>query len=187
MWPASNGERRASTLPRARARDDGSDGDDAKIGVGDKVRAKYKGRAKEYDGVIKDGEKRGAFRRDLHDQVWCWCCVEINHRRDATPWSLKFRFARYDDGEIETYVNKKFITVTRAKSRSRSRSKSDDSRSKKKRRDRSRSSSSSRSRSPKRGRQAPRGRQMHGSLPRRWRRAGKVLSRQGRSYSSDGL
>ena len=59
---------------------------------------------------------------------------------------------RYDDGEIETYVNKKFITVTRAKSRSRSRSTSDDSRSKKKRRDRSRSSSSSRSRSPKRGR-----------------------------------
>ena len=59
---------------------------------------------------------------------------------------------RYDDGEIETYVNKKFITVTRAKSRSRSRSKSDDSRSKKKRRDRSRSSSSDRSRSPKRGR-----------------------------------
>ena len=68
-------------------------------------------------------------------------------------WSLTARFPhRYDDGEIETYVNKKFITVTRAKSRSRSRSKSDDSRSKKKRRDRSRSSSSDRSRSPKRGR-----------------------------------
>ena len=59
---------------------------------------------------------------------------------------------RYDDGEIETYVNKKFITVTRAKSRSRSRSKSDDSRSKKKRRDRSRSSSSTGRAVPKRGR-----------------------------------
>ena len=69
----------------------------------------------------------------------------------ARPNSL-VGFRRYDDGEIETYVNKKFFTVTRAKSRSRSRSKSDDSRSKKKRRDRSRSSSSDRSRSPKRGR-----------------------------------
>ena len=75
-------------------------------------------------------------------------------RRSIQSTRLTARFPhRYDDGEIETYVNKKFITVTRAKSRSRSRSKSDDSRSKKKRRDRSRSSSSSdRSRSTKRGR-----------------------------------
>ena len=74
-------------------------------------------------------------------------------RRSIQSTRLTARFPhRYDDGEIETYVNKKFITVTRAKSRSRSRSKSDDSRSKKKRRDRSRSSSSDRSSSPKRGR-----------------------------------
>ena len=76
----------------------------------------------------------------------------VSHRSiPSTRLTVRFPH-RYDDGEIETYVNKKFITVTRAKSRSRSRSKSDDSRSKKKRRDRSRSSSSSRSRSPKRGR-----------------------------------
>ena len=81
------------------------------------------------------------------------CPASHKAHTPSTRLSLTARFPhRYDDGEIETYVNKKFITVTRAKSRSRSRSKSDDSRSKKKRRDRSRSSSSDRSRSPKRGR-----------------------------------
>jgi hypothetical protein len=40
---ASNGEKaRRVDASDVRARDDGSDGDDAKIGVGDKVRAKYK-------------------------------------------------------------------------------------------------------------------------------------------------
>ena len=40
---ASNGEKARRVDPEdVRARDDGSDGDDAKIGVGDKVRAKYK-------------------------------------------------------------------------------------------------------------------------------------------------
>ena len=40
---ASNGEKaRRIDAELVRARDDGSDGDDAKIGVGDKVRAKYK-------------------------------------------------------------------------------------------------------------------------------------------------
>ena len=81
-----------------------------------------------------------------------WHGNVVSHRSiPSTRLTVRFPH-RYDDGEIETYVNKKFITVTRAKSRSRSRSKSDDSRSKKKRRDRSRSSSSDRSRSPKRGR-----------------------------------
>jgi len=59
---ASNGEKaRRVDSEDVRARDDGSDGDDAKIGVGDKVRAKYKGRAKEYDGVIKEAHSDGTF------------------------------------------------------------------------------------------------------------------------------
>ena len=173
---ASNGEKaRRIDASDVRARDDGSDGDDVKIGVGDQVRAKYKGRAKEYDGVIKEAHSDGTFtiKSDAVHKANCRGSSPppLNHGLhaiDATPvrWHgnvvshrwiqstrLTARFPhRYDDGEIETYVNKKFITVTRAKSRSRSRSKSDDSRSKKKRRDRSRSSSSDRSRSPKRGR-----------------------------------
>ena len=172
---ASNGEKaRRVDAEDARARDDGSDGDDAKIGVGDKVRAKYKvrdparklnltpstrvsrrvrstqGRAKEYDGVIKEAHSDGTSRSSRRHRCplqaprtrasrWRNVVIDATH---SPPDSRR----RYDDGEIETYVNKKFITVTRAKSRSRSRSKSDDSRSKKKRRDRSRSSSSSRSR-----------------------------------------
>ena len=197
---ASNGEKaRRVDASDVRARDDGSDGDDAKIGVGDQVRAKYKvrdaartlnltpstrvsrrvrstqGRAKEYDGVIKEAHSDGTFtiksaavhkansrgssppplNHGLHaiDATPVrWHGNAVSHRSiPSTRLTLRFPH-RYDDGEIETYVNKKFITVTRAKSRSRSRSKSDDSRSKKKRRDRSRSSSSDRSRSPKRGR-----------------------------------
>ena len=90
------------------------------------------------------------------------CPASHKAHTPSTRLSLTARFPhRYDDGEIETYVNKKFITVTRAKSRSRSRSKSDDSRSKKKRRDRSRSSSSDRSRSPKRGRKLREGGRAH--------------------------
>ena len=59
---ASNGEKaRRVDASDVRARDDGSDGDDAKIGVGDKVRARYKGRAKEYDGVIKEAHSDGTF------------------------------------------------------------------------------------------------------------------------------
>ena len=88
---ASNGEKaRRVDASDVRARDDGSDGDDAKVGVGDKVRAKYKvsdparklnltplrpheslrasrrvrstqGRAKEYDGVIKEAHSDGTF------------------------------------------------------------------------------------------------------------------------------
>ena len=59
---ASNGEKaRRVDASDVRARDDGSDGDEAKIGVGDKVRAKYKGRAKEYDGVIKEAHHDGTF------------------------------------------------------------------------------------------------------------------------------
>ena len=59
---ASNGEKaRRVDSEDVRARDDGSDGDDAKIRVGDKVRAKYKGRAKEYDGVIKEKNEDGTF------------------------------------------------------------------------------------------------------------------------------
>ena len=83
---ASNGEKaRRVDASDVRARDDGSDGDDAKISVGDKVRAKYKvrdaartlnltpstrvsrrvrstqGRAKEYDGVIKEAHSDGTF------------------------------------------------------------------------------------------------------------------------------
>ena len=87
---ASNGEKARRIDPEdVRARDDGSDGDDAKISVGDKVRAKYKvrgparklsltpspheslrasrrvrstqGRAKEYDGVIKEAHSDGTF------------------------------------------------------------------------------------------------------------------------------
>ena len=196
---ASNGEKARRIDPEdVRARD-GSDDDDAKIRVGDKVRAKYKvrdaarklnltpstrvsrrvrstqGRAKEYDGVIKEAHHDGTFTIKSGAVCKSNCRGSspppLNHGLhaiDATPFRwhgnvvshrsipstrLTVRFPhRYDDGEIETYVNKKFITVTRAKSRSRSRSKSDDSRSKKKRRDRSRSSSSDRSRSPKRGR-----------------------------------
>ncbi len=206
---ASNGEKaRRIDAEDVRARDGSDDEGGSKIGVGDKVRAKYKvrdparklnltpstrpheslrasrrvrstqGRAKEYDGVIKEAHHDGTFT------------------------------IKYDDGEIETYVNKKFITVTRAKGRSRSRSKSDDSRSKEKRRDRSRSSSSDRSRSPKRGRKLREGDKcearfrgkssakygrgvLRPSTSRRWRRGvtrrsstpiAQVLQRQGVSH-----
>jgi hypothetical protein len=197
---ASNGEKaRRIDAELVRARDGSDDEGGSKISVGDKVRAKYKvrdsarklnltpstrvsrrvrstqGRAKEYDGVIKEAHSDGTYtiKSDAVHKANCRGSSPppLNHGLhaiDATPvrWHgnvvshrsipstrLTVRFPhRYDDGEIETYVNKKFITVTRAKSRSRSRSKSDDSRSKKNRRDRSRSSSSSRSRSPKRGR-----------------------------------
>ena len=97
---ASNGEKaRRVDASDVRARDDGSDGDDAKIGVGDKVRAKYKvrdpggrrrhrvealrrvrstqGRAKEYDGVIVEAHSDGTYtikyprhRRDASSMAW---------------------------------------------------------------------------------------------------------------------
>ena len=58
---ASNGEKaRRVDSEDVRARD-GSDDDESKISVGDKVRAKYKGRAKEYDGVIKEKNEDGTF------------------------------------------------------------------------------------------------------------------------------
>ena len=113
------------------------------------------GRAKEYDGVIKEAHSDGTFtiKHCAQRPTRSLQPASVVAHTPSTRLSLTARFShRYDDGEIETYVNKKFITVTRAKSRSRSRSKSDDSRTKKKRRDRSRSSSSDRSRSPKRGR-----------------------------------
>ena len=151
----SNGEKaRRVDAELVRSRDGSEDGG-SKPRVGDKVRAKYKGRAKEFPGLIKEAHSDGTYT------------------------------IKYDDGEIETYVNKKFITVTRAKSRSRSRSDSDsDRRPKKKRSGRSRSASSSRSKNPKRGRKLREGDKVEARF--RGTSSGKIFPGKVRRVNSDG-
>ena len=122
---ASNGEKaRRVDASDVRARDDGSDGDDAKIGVGDQVRAKYKGRAKEYDGVIKlhsDGTFDRIKSAAVHKANSRGSSAKLStmasiHRRDASSMAWQ-RGLSPIDSEHPTYLKSDSASMTTARSR----------------------------------------------------------------------